>query len=159
MKNKVISKLFGKELISVMKDLVEKFKSLDYSVDLIVKDLNDINESVRVGLYLIALENNYDVVASRINKANKILNDKRKDKFLKAYKEGNVDKFLASLGKGDKLSLLDDLGLNVDIKDRGNLTKEEKEYFKLISNSIMEEQSEDKRDGIDQFIKYKKEAN
>lgn len=157
MKNKIINNLFGKELIQAMKEMLDEFANLHFEVDQIVKAMKDINESVRVGLYLMALEKNLDVVAFKINKANKILNATRKEKFLDAYKEHQVDKFLSMLGKGDKISLMSDLGIDVDVRGRAALSKEQRDYYRLISNSIMEEQEEDKRDGIDSFITYKKE--
>lgn len=158
MKNKIINKLFGKELIQAMKELLEKFKKLNYDINDIEKDLKGINESVRVGIYLMALEKNYDNLAIKIKRANNALNDLRMNDFLKAYKDGKTDRFLATLGKGDKLSLMSDLGVDVDVRERVNLTKEEQDYYRIISNSIMEDQAIDQRDGIDQFITYKKEA-
>ena len=137
MKNKIINKLFGKELIQAMNELLEKFKKLNY-------DINDIK--------------NYDNLAIKIKRANNALNDLRMNDFLKAYKDGKTDRFLATLGKGDKLSLMSDLGVDVDVRERVNLTKEEQDYYRIISNSIMEDQAIDQRDGIVQFITYKKEA-
>lgn len=158
MKNKIINKLFGKDLVQAMREILEEFINLDYDVDLMVKALRDINESVRIGIYLMALEKNYDAVAYKIKKANEQLNEIRKDKFLEAYKNKETDRFLAVLGKSDKLSLLGDLGIDGDVKARANLSKEQKDYYKIISNSIMESQKDDKRDGIDKFITYKKEV-
>jgi len=94
MKNKIINKLFGKELVQAMRELLEEFVNLDYDVDTMKKAMKDINESVRVGLYLMALEKNYDVIAYRIKKANAELNVIRKEKFLEAYKNKTTDKFL-----------------------------------------------------------------
>lgn len=159
MKNKIINKLFGKELIQAMNELLEKFKMLDCEVEEIEKELKEINESVRIGLYLMALEKNYDGLAIRINKANKYLNDNRKERFLEAYEKGKTENFLASLGKGDKLSLMSDLGIDGDVIKRSSLTKKERDYYRIISNSIMDEQELDKRDGITQFIKYENENN
>lgn len=156
MKNKIVNHLFGTELVQAMRELLEEFVSLDYDVEMLQKAMKDINESVRTGLYLMALEKNYDTVAHRIQKANIYLNEVRKNKFLKAYQNKKTESFLASLGKGDKLALMSDLGLDVEVKDKGKFTKEEKEYYTLISRSIMEDQKLDQRDGIDQFITYKK---
>lgn len=158
MKSKIVNNLFGKDLVQAMRELLEEFVSLDYDVEMIQKAMKDINESVRTGLYLMALEKNYDVIANRIQKANRSLNEIRKEKFLQAYQNKKMDLFLASLGKGDKLALMSDLGLDVAVKDRGKFTKEEKEYYQLLSHSIMEDQELDQRDGIDQFVTYKKES-
>jgi len=38
-----------------------------------------------------------------------------------------------------------------------NFSKLDRDYYTIISNSIMEDQANDQRDGIDQFINYKKE--
>lgn len=157
MKNKIINNLFGKELIQAMREMLEEFVRLDFDVDQIVKAMKDINESVRVGLYLMALEKNLDTLAFKINSANRKLNILRKEKFLEAYEKKEVDKFLSMLGKGDKISLMADLGIDVDVKGRAFLSKEQREYYRIISNSIMTSQAEDQRDGIDKFIKYKKE--
>lgn len=157
MKNKIINNLFGKELIQAMKEMLEEFIRLDFDVEQMVKAMKDINESVRIGLYLMALEKNYDTLAYKINVANKKLNIIRKEKFIEAYEKHQVDKFLSMLGKGDKISLMSDLGIDVDVRGRASLSKEQREYYRLISNSIMASQEENKKDGIDNFIKYKKE--
>ena len=157
MKNKLINDLFGKELIHAMKEMLEEFKRLKFDDRQIEKAMKNINESVRVGLYLMALEKNYDEIAYKINVANKRINITRKEKFIEAYEKGEAIKYLSILGKGDKISLMSDLGIDVDLKERALLSKVEKDYFTIISNSIMEDQKVDKRDGIDQFVKYKKE--
>lgn len=158
MKNKIINNLFGEELINAMKDLLNKFVGLDYDEQILLKDLKGINESVRMGLYLMALENGEDQIAFKLNRVNKMLNADRKNDFLDAFEKGETDKFLAMLGKSDKISLMDDLGVNVDVKERASLSKIQKKYYEVISNSIFTDQSLDARDGIDRFIKYKKEA-
>lgn len=155
MKDKVINRLFGKQLITAMNELVKQLFAMRADTDEIVKQLRYINESVRIGLYLIALEKNYDNLAVRINKANGIINQERKDNFLEAYKNKKTDNFLATLSKSDKLSLLCDLGIDADLDERVKMPKTKREYYRIISNSIMLDQEEDQRDGIDQFITYK----
>ena len=123
MKNKIINNLFGKELIQAMKEMLEEFIRLDFDVEQMVKAMKDINESVRIGLYLMALEKNYDTLAYKINVANKKLNIIRKEKFIEAYEKHQVDKFLSMLGKGDKISLMSDLGIDVDVRGRASLSK------------------------------------
>jgi len=157
MKNKFINDLFGKELIRAMREMLDEFKKLKFDEHQIEKAMKGINESVRVGLYLMALERNLDGIAYHINVANKRLNEARKEGFIKAYEKGEANKFLAILGKGDKISLMSDLGIDVDVRERALLSNVERDYYRIISNSIMEEQESDSRDGIDQFIKYKKE--
>ena len=157
MKNKIINSLFGKELVQAMKEMLEEFIRLDFDVEQIVKAMKDINESVRVGMYLMALERNLDSMAYKINVANKKLNIIRKEKFIEAYESKQVEKFLSILGKGDKISLMSDLGIDVDVRGRASLTKEQREYYRLISNSIMNDQKINQKDGIDSFITYKKE--
>ena len=157
MKDKLINNLFGKKLIQAMKEMLDEFKRLDFDEHQIEKAMKNINESVRVGMYLMALENNYDTLAYKINVANKRLNITRKENFIKAYEKGEANKFLSMLGKGDKISLMSDLGVDVDVRERASLSKVDRDYYTIISNSIMEEQELDQRDGIDQFVKYKKE--
>ncbi len=157
MKNKLINDLFGKELVQAMKEMLDEFKKLEFDEHQIEKAMKNINESVRIGLYLMALERNMDNIAYKINVANKRLNIERKEKFLEAYQKGDALKFLSVLGKGDKISLMSDLGIDVDVRERMNFSKLDRDYYTIISNSIMEDQANDQRDGIDQFINYKKE--
>ena len=157
MKNKIINDLFGKELVQAMKEMLTDFRQLKFDEHQIEKAMKEINESVRVGLYLMALENNYDDLAYKINVANKRLNITRKEKFLEAYEKGEALKFLSILGKGDKISLMGDLGVDVDVRERAKLSKVDRDYYTIISNSIMEDQKYDNRDGISKFVKYKKE--
>ncbi len=158
MNSSVINKLYGRELFSIMEDMVQTFKDLNYDEDTIYKNLRGINESVRVGLYLIALKKNYDVAAYRINKVNKRINEERAKGFIAAYKLKETDKFLSTLGKSDKISLMSDLGVDVSLEERIDLPDELKDYYTIISNSIMDAQEGDSRDGLDQFINYKKET-
>lgn len=157
MKNKLINDLFGKELVQAMKEMLDEFKKLKFDEHQIEKAMKNINESVRIGLYLMALERNMDNIAYKINVANKRLNIERKEKFLEAYRNGDALKFLSVLGKGDKISLMSDLGIDVDVRERMHFSKLDRDYYTIISNSIMEDQANDQRDGIDQFINYKKE--
>ena len=50
-----------------------------------------------------------------------------------------------------------DLGVDVDVRERAKLSKVDRDYYTIISNSIMEDQEYDNRDGISKFVKYKKE--
>ncbi len=156
MKNKVIRNLFGKDMIQVIENLLKRYVADNYDEQMLYKELKDFNESVRTVMYLITLEKNSDDIAFRINRVNKLLNDERKENFLVAVENNETDRFLSMLGKGDKISLLSDLGLDVDVRGRAEFTKEQKKYFEILSNSIMEDQELDKRDGIDKFITYKK---
>ena len=83
--NKIISKLFGKDLTSMMHGMLYEFKSLDYDEQQIMKMLRGFNESVRTAMYLLSLEKNYDAIAYRINRVNKKLNIMRKEAFIEAY--------------------------------------------------------------------------
>ncbi len=157
MKDKLINDLFGNKLVQAMKEMLDEFRRLNFDEHQIQKAMKNINESVRVGLYLMALEKNYDTIAYKINVANKRLNIERKEKFIEAYQKGEANKYLSILGKSDKISLMSDLGVDVDLENRMRLPKVERDYYRVISNSIMEEQETDKRDGIDQLVKYKKE--
>ena len=157
MKNKLINDLFGKELVQAMKEMLDEFKNLRFDEQQIQKAMKNINESVRVGLYLMALEKNLDNIAYKINVANKRLNQERKEKFIEAYQKGETMRFLCMLGKGDKISLMSDLGVDVDVRGRALLSKVEKDYYRIISNSIMEDQAFDQRNAIDKFIVHSKE--
>ena len=154
----VINKLYGRELFSIMEDMVQTFKELNYDEETIYKNLRGINESVRVGIYLIALKKNYDVAAYRINKVNKRINEERAKGFIASYKLKETDKFLSTLGKSDKISLMSDLGVDVSLEERIDLPDELRDYYTIISNSIMDAQEGDLRNGLDQFINYKKET-
>ena len=157
MKNKLINDLFGKELVHAMKEMLDEFKKLKFDEHQIEKAMKNINESVRVGLYLMALEKNMDNIAYMINVANKRLNIERKEKFIEAYKKGETMKFLSMLGKGDKISLMSDLGVDLDVRGRALLSPVEKDYYRIISNSIMNDQTLDQRNAIDQFIVHNKD--
>ena len=155
-KNKLINNLFGEELTIVMYEMLEEFYSLDYEDDDILRVLKKFNESFRTGMYLLALEQNFDNIAYRINRVNKKLNLIRKDKFLEAYDKKKTDEFLATIGKADKISLLSDLGVDLPLEERMKLPKKKLEYYKIISNSVMQDQENDTRNGIDTFLKHKK---
>ena len=154
---KLINNLFGEDLTQVMHDMLNEFKDLDCDDAQILKTLRKFNESYRTAMYLLALEKNYDNIACRINRANKKLNIIRKESFINAYENKKTEEFLATLGKADKISLLSDLGVNLPLEDRMKLSKKKLEYYRIISNSVMLDQEHDKRNGLDTFLKYKKE--
>ena len=154
----IVNKLFSKDVINAMNDILKEIVYMNYDVEQICKELSSLNESIRVGLYLMALENNYDEIAIRISNANKALNEERKNNFLKAYEAGEVDKFLSLLGRQDKISLMSDLGIDGSLRERAIMSDEKKKYYKIISDSIFKDQELDQRDGIDNFLTYHQDA-
>lgn len=154
----IANKLYSKDVINAMNDVLKEIVYMNYDVEQICKELSSLNESIRVGLYLMALENNYDEIAIRISNANKALNEERKNNFLKAYQDGEVDKFLSLLGRQDKISLMSDLGIDGSLRERAIMSDEKKKYYKIISDSIFKDQELDQRDGIDSFITYHQDA-
>ena len=154
----IANKLYSKDVINAMNDVLKEIVYMNYDVEQICKELSSLNESIRVGLYLMALENNYDEIAIRISNANKALNEERKNNFLKAYEDGEVDKFLSLLGRQDKISLMSDLGIDGSLRERANMSDEKKKYYKIINDSIFKDQELDQRDGIDNFITYHQDA-
>ena len=155
--NKLIKKLFGNDLTSMMQGMLDEFRTLDYDDQQIMKMLKGFNESVRTAMYLMALEKNYDVIAYRINRVNRKLNILRKEAFIEAYENKTADKYLKTLGKSDKISLLSDLGVDLPLEERMKLPKDKIEYYRIISNSVMLDQEKDNRDGLTTFLEYDKE--
>ena len=156
-KNKLLGELFGDELSSLMHELISEFHLLDYDDNQIMNVLKNYNESVRTGMYLIALQENLDNVAHRINRVNKKINSTRTEKFIEAYENGKAERFLNTIGKADKISLMSDLGVDLPLEERVKLSKRKLDYYRIISNSIMNDQKNETRDGIDTFLKYKKD--
>ena len=155
MADKLVTGLFSDEVLKVMNELLDDFILSDYDEEEIYNELKFINESIRMGLYLLSLEKDFVYLSNRIDRVNKRVNEERKSKFLKAYEDGEVEKFLSVLGKGDKISLLNDLGIDPSLKNRKKCNKKENDYYNIISQSIKESQSDDMRDGIDSFLRYK----
>lgn len=156
-RNKFINKLFGKDLTDVMYTMLEDFIKLDYDEDQIFKDLKKTNEPFRMGMYLLALESNFDTIAARINRVNKKINLIRKDEFIEAYEKKKTNEYLNTLSKADKISLLSDLGVDLPLEERMKLPKDKIEYYRIISNSVMLDQEKDNRDGLTTFLEYDKE--
>ena len=105
MADKLVTGLFSDEVLKVMNELLDDFILSDYNEEEIYNELKFINESIRMGLYLLSLEKDFVYLSKRISRVNKRVNEERKIKFLKAYEDGEVEKFLSVLGKGDKISL------------------------------------------------------
>lgn len=156
-RNKFINKLFGKDLTDVMYTMLEDFIKLDYDENQIFKDLKKTNEPFRMGMYLLALESNFDTIAARINRVNKKINLIRKDDFIDAYEKKKTNEYLNTLSKADKISLLSDLGVDLPLEERMKLPKDKIEYYRIISNSVMLDQEKDNRDGLTTFLEYDKE--
>lgn len=154
----ITNKLYGQDVVSTMNDILKDIVYMNYDVEQICKKLSSYNESIRVGLYLMALESDYDEIAIRISNANKILNEERKNKFLKAYEDGEVEKFLSFLGRQDKISLMSDLGIDGSLRERAVMSKDKKAYYKLISDSIFQDQEYDRRNGLDRLLNTQNDA-
>ena len=159
MNNALIKGLFSEDLLKLMNEMLDEFILSDYDEEEIYNELKFMNESIRMGLYLLSLNKNFVYLLKRIDSVNKRINKERKEKFIEAFNSGNALKFLATLGKGDKLSLLDDLDINIHVKGSNGFSKLEFDYYNLITDSIKSSQEDDKRDGIDSFLKHKKEDN
>lgn len=157
MDNKVIDNLFSKKVLHVMSELLDDFILSDSNEEDIYGELKYINESIRTGLYLLSIEKGFTYLSQRINNVNERINLERTEEFIQAINNGEEDKYLATLGKGDKVALLNHLGINVSLEERKKLSKEQLKYYKVISDSIKDSQEDDKRDGIDSFLKYKKD--
>ena len=157
--NKTINKLFGQDLINALEEMLDDFVMLSYGEREIYKSIKEINESVRTCMYLIALDKNNKDLAFKLERVNNQLRDERLEDFKKAYKKDEHKKFLALLSKIDKQSLLKDLNIDVSDEEQYKLSDIQKEYRKVIKESLMQDQKVDRRDGIDRFIKYKKEVS
>lgn len=157
MSKDLIEKLFGKDLMNEMYDIVHGFLVMNSDVDYIYKVLRRFNESFRTGIYLIALESNNDRLATKVKRANRLINIDRVDAFLKAYDTGKVDEFLKKTSKVDKIALLSDLDLDVSLEERIKLPKKKRDYYRILSNSILLDKDGYDKDGIDTFINHKKE--
>ena len=140
-----------------MYTMLEDFIKLDYDEDQIFKELKKTNEPFRMGMYLLALESNFDTIAARINRVNKKINLIRKDDFIDAYEKKKTNEYLNTLSKADKISLLSDLGVDLPLEERMKLPKDKIEYYRIISNSVMLDQEKDNRDGLTTFLEYDKE--
>lgn len=156
MNEKELKKLYGKTLFPLMEEMLDTFIASNYTVDGLVEALKNMNETIRVGIYLLALEKNEGIIALKINNANKKLNSIRKKEFLEAFKKNDTKSFLAMLGKSDKMSLMTDLGINEESEKRALFTLEQRIYYEIINESILKDQETDKRNGIEQFLKHKK---
>ena len=153
----MINGLYSDKLYAYMNELLDDFILSDYKEDEIYNELKFMNESIRMGLYLISLNKEFIYLSKRIDSVNRRINVERKEKFIEAFNDGTVDKFLATLGKGDKISLLNDLGLEVPASKRKNMSKTELDYYHVIVDSIKDSQEDDKRNGLDSFLRHRKD--
>lgn len=155
--NKVMDSLFNKNVFKVMNEMLDDFILTDSNEDEIYEELKYINESIRIGLYLLSIEKGFVYLSHRINNVNDRINREIVDRFIEAVENGEEDKFLSTLGKSDKIALLNHLGINVPVEKKKGLTKIQLKYYKVLTDSIKDSQVDDKRNGIDSFLTYKKD--
>lgn len=155
--NKVMDSLFNKNVFKVMNEMLDDFILTDSNEDEIYEELKYINESIRIGLYLLSIEKGFVYLSHRINNVNDRINRGIVDRFIEAVENGEEDKFLSTLGKSDKIALLNHLGINVPVEKKKGLTKIQLKYYKVLTDSIKDSQVDDKRNGIDSFLTYKKD--
>ena len=156
MKDKGITDLFNKSVLLAINELLDDFILSDSNEDEIYNELKYINESIRTVLYLISIEKGFVYLSHRINEANERINIERTKMFISAVEKGEEKKYLSTLGKADKIALLNHLGINVSMNERKKLNKEELKYYTVISDSIRLSQNDDNRNGIEQFLTYRK---
>ena len=156
MMEKVTLRLFGKDMLDLMSEMISEFVGSKYDEMRIYESIKDINESIRMGLYLVALDFNNGELAYTINRINKRLSDERIINFKKSIENNKEKNFLANLSKADKRSLLVDLNIDVDEDELYKLSELDRKYYDCILNSILNDQEVDCRDGIDRFMKYRK---
>ena len=156
MMEKVTLRLFGKDMLDLMSEMISEFVGSKYDEMKIYESIKDINESIRMGLYLVALDFNNGELAYTINRINKRLSDERIINFKKSIENNKEKNFLANLSKADKRSLLVDLNIDVDEDELYKLSELDRKYYDCILNSILNDQEVDCRDGIDRFMKYRK---
>ena len=140
-----------------MNEMLDDFILTDSNEDEIYEELKYINESIRIGLYLLSIEKGFVYLSHRINNVNDRINREIVDRFIEAVENGEEDKFLSTLGKSDKIALLNHLGINVPVEKKKGLTKIQLKYYKVLTDSIKDSQVDDKRNGIDSFLTYKKD--
>ena len=155
--NKVMDSLFNKNVFKVMNEMLDDFILTDSNEDEIYEELKYINESIRICLYLLSIEKGFVYLSHRINNVNDRINREIVDRFIEAVENGEEDKFLSTLGKSDKIALLNHLGINVPVEKKKGLTKIQLKYYKVLTDSIKDSQVDDKRNGIDSFLTYKKD--
>ena len=155
--NKVMDSLFNKNVFKVMNEMLDDFILTDSNEDEIYEELKYINESIRIGLYLLSIEKGFVYLSHRINNVNDRINREIVDRFIEAVENGEENKFLSTLGKSDKIALLNHLGINVPVEKKKGLTKIQLKYYKVLTDSIKDSQVDDKRNGIDSFLTYKKD--
>lgn len=155
--NKDIDSLFNKNVFKYMSEMLDDFILSDSNEDEIYKELRYINESIRTGLYILSIEKGFIYLSQRISNVNERINIEIIEEFKEAIDNGEEEKFLVTLGKTDKISLLNHLGINVPIGKKKGLTKIQLKYYKVITDSIKDSQVDDKRDGINSFLTYKKD--
>jgi hypothetical protein len=154
--NKGIENLFNKDLLKLMNEMLDDFILSDSSEDEIYEELRYANESIRVGLYLLSIEKGFIYLSQRLKNVNDRINVEVIELFKEAIDKGNEKKFLSTLGKIDKISLLNHLGINVPEEKKKGLNKVQIKYYKALTDSIKDSQVDDKRDGIDSFLTYKR---
>lgn len=155
--NKIMDSLFNKNVFKVMNEMLDDFILTDSNENEIYEELKYINESIRTGLYLLSIEKGFVYLSQRIKNVNERINKEIVDKFIEAVENGEENKFLVTLGKSDKIALLNHLGINVPVEKKKGLTKIQLKYYKVITDSIKDSQVDDKRNGIDSFLTYKKD--
>lgn len=151
---KLVNKLFGEDLTHYLLALLDTFQERKYTEKEVYSSIQMMNESVRNYLLGLAYDKKMEDYVELIYSVNQKLKGERIEKFKKAIKKGEAEKFLVMLSRVDKISLLDDLHLLN--KNTTHFSKEEKEIILLVENSIRESQGVDKRNGIQDFLTYQK---
>lgn len=132
----ILKNYFGDEVILKVDNLVEECRRNDYQESKILDIIKDMSESLRICMYLIALERDVEL-ALKIERINKRLKDVRVTKFKEEYFKDKANNFLGKMNRIDKISLLSDMDLNILEEERDKLRGINKEYYDVLKSSIM----------------------
>jgi hypothetical protein len=155
--NKGIDSLFNPKISKLINEMLDDFILTDSSESEIYEELRYINESIRTVLYLLSIEKGFTYLSQRIHNVNAKITLEIMEQFKRAVDNGEEKKFLVTLGKSDKILLLNHLGINLPLDNSKGLTKIQLKYYNVITDSIKDSQVDDKRNGIESFLMYRKD--
>lgn len=119
---------------------LDEFIKLNLDDEEIYKSIINFSDLIIMCMYLLALDMNENDLAYKIKKANKKIQENRKEKFTKACDKGKGEEFLMKLGKFDKVNLATSMGLyllsNEEYKE---LSADDKKYYKVLEAAIFKE--------------------
>ena len=163
MKNEIRS-IIGENCAKVYDSMINVFRQGEMSAEQIADYIQTMSDLSRSNIQMIALVGDDKEMADRIGEAIKICENRKREEFYKAEKEGTLSEFLGNMTWEEKCILFVELGLQRHgFEEEKPLTDKEQYYSDIINASIQRSIEEEAKsqgfENVEAWREHQRELN